>query len=65
METCFSEGKLIKQIGNPPFLREPPPFQLTPISEQFFHGPPLCLNFKSKNPTPPLILGGGRKLSIG
>ena len=28
-----------------------------PISEQFFHDPPLCLNFKNKKPLP-LILGG-------
>ena len=28
----------------PPFLREPP------ISEQFFHDPPLCPNFKNKIP---------------
>ena len=50
MKTCFSEGKLMKQFGNPPFLREPPPFQLTPISEQFFHDPRLFPNFKKKNP---------------
>ena len=29
-----------------------------PISEQFFHDPPLCPNFKNKIP-PPLILRGG------
>ena len=29
MKMCFSYRKLMKQFGNPPFLREPP-FQLTP-----------------------------------
>ena len=41
MKTCFSVEKRIKQFGNP--------------SEQFFHGPPLCLNLKNKtasHPTP-------------
>ena len=44
MKTCFSQDKLIKQFGTPPppFLREPP------ISEQSFHDPPLCTNFKNK-----------------
>ena len=47
----FSERKM-KQFGNPPV-------QLTPISEQFFHGPSLCPNGKKKTPPlpPPLILG--------
>ena len=44
METCFSDEKLIKQFGNFPF-----PFQLTLI-EQFFPDPPICPNFKNKNP---------------
>ena len=30
MKTCSSQVKLMKQFGNPPFLREPAPFQLTP-----------------------------------
>ena len=25
MKTCFSSGKLMKQFGNPPFLKDPPP----------------------------------------
>ena len=59
MNTCFSEGKLMKQFGNPPFLREPPPLSTnTTISEQFFHDPHLCPNFKNKNP-PPNYRGGG------
>ena len=51
MKTCFPERKLMKQFGNPPFLSEPPPFQLTPlIPEQFFHDCPLCPNFKKRPP---------------
>ena len=46
MKTCFSEGKLMKQFGTPPLSTN------TPISEQFFHVPPLCPNFKTKNPAP-------------
>ena len=51
MKTCFSERKLMKQFGNPLFLREPPPPPLStnlPISEQFFHDRPLCPSFKNK-----------------
>ena len=61
MKTYFSAGKLMKQFGTPPppFLKEPPLSTNPPISEQFFHDPPLCPNFK--NQKPPLILGG-RKL---
>ena len=62
MKTCFSEGKLTRQFGNPLSIRTPAPLPLltkVPISEQFFHDPPLCPNFKNKKP--PLILGG-RKL---
>ena len=49
MKTCFSEGKLMKQFGNPLFLRGSPLSTNPPISEQFFHDPPLCPNFKNKN----------------
>ena len=52
--------KLTKQFGNPPLSKRTPPLSTNhPISEQFFHDPPLCPIFKNK--TPPLILGG-RKL---
>ena len=43
----------------PPFLKEPPLSTNPPISEQFFHDPPLCPNFK--NQKPPLILRGGEE----
>ena len=49
MKTCFSEGKLMKQFGDPLFPRGPPISTNPPISEQFFHDPPVCPNFKNKN----------------
>ena len=62
MKTCFSEGKLVKQFGNPPLSKRTPPLSTNPpIPEQFFHDLPLCPNFKNKNT--PLILGR-RKLWI-
>ena len=62
MKTCFSEGKLMKQFGNPPLSKRTLPLSTNPpISDQFFHDPPLCPNFKNKKP--PLILRG-RKLCI-
>ena len=66
MRTCFSAGKLMKQFGNPPLSKRTPPFNYStnppspPISEQFFHYPPLCPNFK--NQKPPLNFRGERKL---
>ena len=50
MKTFFSAGKLMKQFGTLLFLRQPPPpFNYPPpISEQFFHDPPLYPNFKNK-----------------
>ena len=53
MYTCFSEGKLMKQLGNPFLSKRTPLSTKPPISEQFFHDPPLCPNFKNKNPPPP------------
>ena len=50
MKTCISAGKLMKQFGNPPFLKEPPLSTISLISEQFFHDPPLCPNFKNQKP---------------
>ena len=61
MKTCFSEGKLMKQFGNPPLSKRTPPISTNPsVSEQFFHDPPLCPNFKNKNPPPPPLILGGR-----
>ena len=48
MKTCFSEEKLIKQLGDP--------------SPLFQENPSFCLNFKNKKP--PLILRGGNYRSI-
>ena len=68
MRTCFSEGKLMKQFGNPPLSKRtpppPPPFQLTHLFQQFFQDPTLCSNFKNKNP-PHLIQGGGGDETMG
>ena len=51
METCFSEGKLMKQYGKPPLSKSTPLSTNPPISEQVFHEPPFCPNFQNKNPT--------------
>ena len=56
MKTCFSEGKLMKQFGNLPLSKRTPLSTNPPISEQFFHDPPLS---KFRKQEPPLILGGG------
>ena len=57
MKTCFSEGKLMKQFGIPFLSKRTPLSTNAPISEQFFHAPPFCPNFKNKNhhhpPMPP------------
>ena len=58
MKTCFSEGKLTKQFGNPPLSKRIPLSTNPLISEQLFHEPPLCPNFKNKTP-PPNFRGGG------
>ena len=57
MKTCFSEGKLRKQFGNPPLSTNPL------ISDQFFHDPPFCPNFKNKKP-PSNFRGGGGNYDI-
>ena len=55
MKTCFSAGNLMKQFGNPPFLKEPP-FQLTPLFlSNFFMTPLFFQILKTRNPP---ILGG-------
>ena len=63
MKTCFSAGKMMKQFGNPPLSKRTPLSTNPPISEQFFHDPPLCPNFKNQNPPPlPNFRGWARKL---
>ena len=57
MKTCISAGKLMKQFGNPPFLKEPP-FQLSPLFlSNFFMIPLFVQTLKTRNLS--LILGGG------
>ena len=54
MKTCYSTGTLMKQFGNPPPLSKRTPLSTNPpISEQFFHDPLLCPNFKNQKPHPP------------
>ena len=51
MKTCIFARKMMEQFGNPPpFLKEPPLSTNRLISEQFFHDPPLCPNFKNQKP---------------
>ena len=52
MKTCFSEAKLMKQFGNPPFLREPPLSANPPISEQIFDDPLFVQILKTRTPPP-------------
>ena len=59
MKTCFSEGKLMKQFGNPLFLRGFPLSTNPTISEQSFHDLLLGPNFKNIPPPPPLNFRGG------
>ena len=59
MKTCFSEGKLMKQFGNPALSKTTPPFQLNPLFLSNFFMKPLCGNFQNKNPRPPNFRGGG------
>ena len=60
MKTCFSAGKLMKQFGNaPPFLREPPHFQATPLFLSNFFMTPLFVQILKTRTCPRLILGGG------
>ena len=65
MKTYFSEGKLVKQFGNPLLLRglpistNPPPLLLSNV----FMTPLFVKISKTRIPPPPLILGG-RKLCL-
>ena len=61
IKTCFCEGKLMKQFGNPPLSKSTPP----PFSEQFFSWPPSLSKFqKQPCPAPALLILGWRKLWI-
>ena len=40
--------KTDETIWKPPLLRQPPLSTNPPISEQFFHDPSLCPNFKNE-----------------
>ena len=52
MKTCFSEGKLMKQFGNPALSKTTPPLSTKPpISKQFFHETPLW-KFPKQEPPP-------------
>ena len=62
MKTCFSEGKLMKQFGNPPLSKRTPPFQLTPhplFLSNFFMTPVFVQILKTRTHPAPLILRGG------
>ena len=52
MKTSFSEGKLMKQFGNPLFLRGLSLSTNSTISEQCFHDLLLGPNFKNIPPPP-------------
>ena len=52
MKTCFSEGKLTKHFGNPPFLREPP-FYLTPLFLSNFFMTRTFSKFQKQETPPP------------
>ena len=52
MKTCFSEGKLMKQFGNPPLSK--PLFLIN-----FFMTSPFVQMSKTRTPPPPNFRGGG------
>ena len=56
MKTCFSEGRLMKQFGNPPFSKRTRLSTNPPFSEQFFHDP-LLVQISKTRPPPTLISG--------
>ena len=57
MKTCFSEGKLMKQFGNPP-LSNRTPLSTNPLFLSNFFMTPLFVQI-SKTRTPPTFRGGG------
>ena len=61
MKTYFSAGKLMKQFGNPPFLKEPP-FSTNPLFLSNFFMTPLFAQIL-KTRTPNFRRGGGNYVS--
>ena len=58
MKTCFSEGKLMKQLGNPPLSKKnpPPPLSTNPLFLSFYD--PLFVQIsKTRTPPPNIFLG--------
>ena len=53
MKTCFSAGKLMKQFGNPPFLKEPLLLTNPLFLSNFFMTPFFVQILKTRNPPPP------------
>ena len=58
MKTCFSEGKLMKQFGNPSFWENLPPFQLTRLFLNNIFMTPFFVQIL-KTRTPSNYTGGG------
>ena len=66
MKTCFSEGKLMKQFGNPPLSkRTPPPLLSTnPLFLSNFFMIPLFVQISKTRTLPPNFRGGGNYVHI-
>ena len=62
MKTCFSQGKLMKQFGNPLFLRELP-LSTNPLSLSNFFMTPLFVQI-SKTTYPPKISRGREETMV-
>ena len=56
MKTCFSEGKLMKQFGNPPLSKRTPPLSTNPLFLSNFFMTPSLSKFQ-KQETPPNFRG--------
>ena len=54
MKACLR--KTDEAIWDRPLSKRTPLSTNPPISEQIFHNPLLCLNFRNKTPPPPLPL---------
>ena len=63
-ENMLFSRKTDETIWKPPFLRSSSLSTNPPISEQFFHDPPLCRNFKNKSPAPPPNFRGEETMYI-